>query len=335
MDNIYIAFFRRLGNLEKPSLLNKNIGVVNLVGNEITNSLINMVDQLIAFIPTLLAIIVLIILGKIVGTFLGKLGAKVLDKIGLDDLIDRTVIGGMIKRGQMSTVGFFDAVIRWFVYIIFAMIILDLLNIQAVNNFVSLIVFYIPLLISAFVVLLIGLLIVDFISDLIKRLLVAAGIDEKFEKTAFGASVVSGGLTASGIIAGLIRLFGYLMFLTAASDILRLTMLTQLLISITQYLPRLFTGILILMIGVLSIDIVMDYLSGTVKGMNIEGTEIILPLLRGFLFLIVILVALDTMLVNTSILYLFFGPLAWGIAIVVAFKYGVKDAIVAYAKERK
>ena len=335
MDNIYIAFFRRLGNLEKPSLLNKNIGVVNLVGNEITNSLINMVDQLIAFIPTLLAIIVLIILGKIVGTFLGKLGAKVLDKIGLDDLIDRTVIGGMIKRGQMSTVGFFDAVIRWFVYIIFAMIILDLLNIQAVNNFVSLIVFYIPLLISAFVVLLIGLLIVDFISDLIKRLLVAAGIDEKFEKTAFGASVVSGGLTASGIIAGLIRLFGYLMFLTAASDILRLIMLTQLLISITQYLPRLFTGILILMIGVLSIDIVMDYLSGTVKGMNIEGTEIILPLLRGFLFLIVILVALDTMLVNTSILYLFFGPLAWGIAIVVAFKYGVKDAIVAYAKERK
>ena len=89
------------------------------------------------------------------------------------------------------------------------------------------------------------------------------------------------------------------------------------------------------MIGVLSIDIVMDYLSGTVKGMNIEGTEIILPLLRGFLFLIVILVALDTMLVNTSILYLFFGPLAWGIAIVIAFKYGVKDAIVAYAKERK
>lgn len=125
------------------------------------------------------------------------------------------------------------------------------------------------------------------------------------------------------------------MFLTAASDILKLTMLTQLLISITQYLPRLFTGILILMIGVLSIDIVMDYLSGTVKGMNIEGTEIILPLRRGFLFLIVILVALDTMLVNTSILYLFFGPLAWGIAIVVAFKYGVKDAIVAYARERK
>ncbi len=306
-----------------------------MVENQIMISIYNMIDQIIAFIPTLLAIILLIIVGKILGTFLGKVGARIIDRIGLDDLVDRTVIGGMIRRGQMSTVGFFDAVIRWLVYIIFALIILNILNIQAVNNFINLIIYYIPLVISAFIVLLIGFLIVDFIGDLVKNLLVSIGVDEKFERTAFGASVRSGGLTASGIISGLIRLFGYLIFLTTASNILQLTMFTQLLISITEYLPRLFTGILILMIGILSIDIVMDYLAGTIRGMNIEGTDIILPLLRGFLFLIVILVALDTMLVNTSILYLFFGPLAWGIAIVVAFKYGVKDAIVAYARERK
>ena len=306
-----------------------------MVETEITNSLIDMVNQFIAFVPTLVAIILLIIIGTIMGKLLGKIGAKVLDKIGLDDLIDRTSIGGMIKKGQMSTVGLFDAVIRWFIYIIFAMIILDLLDIQIVNNFVSLIVLYIPLVISAFIVLLIGLLIVDFVSDRVKKLLVATGVDEKFEQTAFGASVRAGGMAASTIIAGLIRLFGYLVFLTAAVDILNLTMFTQLLISIIEYLPRLFTAILILMIGVLSIDIVMDYLSNTVRGMNVEGTEIILPLLRGFLLVIVILVALDTMLVDTGILYLFFGPLAWGIAIVVAFKYGVKDAIVAYARERK
>ena len=93
-----------------------------------------MVNQFIAFIPTLVAIIILIIVGKILGTFLGKLGARALDRIGLDDLVDRTVIGGMIRRGRMSTVAFFDAIIRWLVYIIFASIILNLLNIQAVNK---------------------------------------------------------------------------------------------------------------------------------------------------------------------------------------------------------
>ncbi|HII80288.1 MAG TPA: hypothetical protein HA261_07825 [Methanosarcina sp.] len=306
-----------------------------MVQTEIMDSLYNMFDQFIAFIPTLVAIILLLIIGMVLGKALGKIGAKILDKIGLDDLVDKTVIGGMLRRAQMSTVGFFDAVIRWFIYIIFAIIILDLLNIEVVNNFVNLVIYFIPLVISALVVLLIGLLIVDFVSDLLQKIFVSTGIDEKFEQTVIGASIRSGGLTASVIIAGIVRIFGYLIFLTAAFDILQLTMITDLLISITQYLPRVLVSILILVIGILSIDIVMDYLSSTVKGMKIEGADVILPLLRGFLLLILILVALDTMLIDTSILYLFFGPLAWGIAIVVAFKYGVKDAIVAYARERK
>ncbi|TFH04792.1 MAG: hypothetical protein E4H06_02380 [Methanosarcina sp.] len=306
-----------------------------MVQSEIMNSLFNMTDKVISFIPTLVAIILLIIVGKILGSVIGKIGAKILDKIGLDDLIDKTVIGGMIKKANMSTVGFFESIIRWFIYIIFAVIIIDLLQIQVVADFITMMILYIPLIISALVVLLIGLLIVDFVSDLVKTLLVATGVDEKVETTSFGASIKAGGTSASGIISGLIRIIGYLIFLTAVADILQLTMLTQLLIDITQYLPRLLTGILILLIGILSIDIVMDYLAGTVKGMNVEGAEIVLPLLRGFLLVIVILVSLDTILIDTSILYLFFGPLAWGIAVVVAFKYGVKYAIVAYAKERK
>jgi hypothetical protein len=309
-------------------------GVVNLV-DVLTVSIYSMINQFIAFIPTLIAVILLIIIGLILGKFVGKIGAKILDKIGLDDLIDRTVIGGMLRRSQTSTVGFFDAVIRWFIYIIFALIILDILNIGVVNDFVNLVIFYIPLIISAIIVLLIGILIVDFISDLLKALLVSIGLDEKFEQTAFGKSLRSGGLTISGILAGIVRIFGYLIFLTAASDILRLTTLTVLLVSFTAYLPRLVSGLLIFLVGILVIDVVMDYMSGVIKDMNVEGADVFIPLLRGFLLLVVTLVALDTMLINTGILYLFFGPLAWGIAIVIAFKYGVKDAITAYARERK
>jgi len=204
-----------------------------------------------------------------------------------------------------------------------------------VNDFVNLVIYYIPLIISAIVVLLIGLLIVDFVSDLLEKLLISAGVDERFEQTPIGASLRSGGLTVSKVIAGVVRIFGYLIFLTAAFDILQQTMITDLLRDITLYLPRVLVAILILVIGILAIDIVMDYLSNTVRGMNIEGADIIIPLLRGFLLLIVVLVALDTMLIDTTIVYIFFRPLAWGVAIVVAFKYGVKDALVAYARERK
>ena len=69
--------------------------------------------------------------------------------------------------------------------------------------------------------------------------------------------------------------------------------------------------------------------------MEVEGANVWIPLLKGFLALILILLALDTMLIDTSIFYLLIGPLAWGIAVVVAFKWGIKEALVAYAKEKK
>jgi len=100
-------------------------------------------------------------------------------------------------------------------------------------------------------------------------------------------------------------------------------------------LPHVFTGLVILVIGFLSIDLVIDYLQNTLKEMKMEGTDIVLPALRGFLFLVIILLVLDALLVNTNIFYTFLGPIAWGLAIVVAFRWGVKEALVAYAKERK
>ncbi len=45
-------------------VFNKNKGVGNLVDDQIMNNLVNMANQFISFIPTLIAIIVLIIVGN-------------------------------------------------------------------------------------------------------------------------------------------------------------------------------------------------------------------------------------------------------------------------------
>lgn len=69
-----------------------------MVDSRILDSLYKLVDQFIAFIPTLVAVIALIIIGGILGKLIGKIGAKILEKIGLNDLIDRTAIAGMRKN---------------------------------------------------------------------------------------------------------------------------------------------------------------------------------------------------------------------------------------------
>lgn len=305
-----------------------------LMDSQILGSLYGMLDQFIAFIPKLVAIIVLLIVGLILGKIIGKIGATILDKIGLDNLIDATAIGGMIKKAEITTVGLFEAVIKWFIYLIFAVIIIDMLEIAIVAKFITDIIAYIPLLISALVVLLIGLMIVDFIVSLISTILKASGIDDKILSGASGDALKASGMAPSSIISGLVKLFGYLIFILAAVNILGLTIVADFLVGVVNYLPNLITGILILIIGMLVVDFFADHIQSIVKGMNIEGMEMLIPAIKGFLFFILILMAFDTMLIDTSIFYILIGPLAWGLAVVVAFRWGIKEALVAYAKAK-
>jgi len=306
-----------------------------MVNSQVLDSINNLGQQFIGFIPTLVAVILLIIVGWIAGRLLGRVGSKVLDKIGLDDLIEKTSVGGMIKKAGMSTVGLFESIIKWFVYIIFAVIIIDVLNITIVAEFLTRIILYVPLIISAIVVLVIGLLIVDFLSDLIRKTLVATGVDERFSKNSVGETLKSANTSISGILSMIVKIFGYLIFILAAAEILQLNRVAQFLNNVLNYIPNLFIGILILIIGFLSIDFIADYLQKMLAGMKVEGSEVFIPILRGFMFLVVLLLALDSMLIKTTIFYTFLGPLAWGFAVVVAFKWGIKEAMVAYAKERK
>lgn len=306
-----------------------------MVNTPIMDSLYNMASQFIEFIPTLVAIIVLLIVGIFLGKGLGKLGARVLDKIGLDTLLEKTVIGDMIKKSNVTIKDFFDTIIRWFVYLVFAVIIIDLLNIMVVTEFVADIVAFVPLIIAAAIILVVGFLIVDFLAGLVKRILEATELNSKIEASPIGNAVKASGTSISGIISGLIKLFGYLLFVVAALNILQLSLIADLITRIVEYIPNLAAGLLIIIAGLLAIGIFERYLDNFMKGMNVESANVLLPLLRGFLLLLVIFIALDTMLVNVGVFYVVLQPLAWGVAIIIAFRYGIKDAIVAYASEKK
>ncbi len=306
-----------------------------MVSTPILTSLYGIADQFIAFVPTLIAIIILLIVGLIVGKAVGKIGAKFLDKIGIDDLINKTIIGDMIRRTGGHVVDFFDVTIRWFIYLIFAIIIIDLLNVQIVADFIASLVLYIPIILAAIITLIIGLLLVDFLADLVRNVFIATGIDEKVESTPMGSTITASGMKTSSIVSGIVRIFGYLIFILAALNILKLTIIANLVQDVINYLPHLFVGLLILIIGLLAIDFFADYIANIMKGMTVEHADILVPAFRGILSLVVMLLALDAMLIDTGIFYLFIGPLAWGLAVVIAFKWGIKDALVAYAREKK
>ena len=309
--------------------------MVNIMESPIGASLYKMADQAMLFLPTLVAVILLLIVGRIAGRIIGKIGARVLDKLGLDDLIDKTAIGDALKKSGTSSVGVFESIIKWFIYIIFATIIIDMLKITIVANLVAQIILFIPLILTALLVLIIGMVIIDFIANMIKVVIVTIGIDDSIAKLSIGNVLKTSGMTVSKLVSYLVKLFGYIMVLSIVAEILKMQFFVQFLAGVLGYLPHVFTGLVILVVGFLSIDFVMDYLKSTLEGMKVEGVEIALPVLRGFLFLVTILLVMDSMLINTSILYTFLNPIAWGLAIVIAFKWGIKETLVAYARERK
>ena len=81
-------------------------------------------------IPAIIGAIVILIVGLFAGRILGKVVSRILDKMGMDDAVDKTAIGDTIKKSGMTSVGFFDALIRWFIYLVFIMAAVNVLNIQ-------------------------------------------------------------------------------------------------------------------------------------------------------------------------------------------------------------
>ncbi len=63
----------------------------------ITDALMQMVYSVIAYIPNLIAAIIILIIGWIVGRLLGKVISGILDKIGVDDALLKTSVGKAIE----------------------------------------------------------------------------------------------------------------------------------------------------------------------------------------------------------------------------------------------
>jgi len=192
-----------------------------------------------------------------------------------------------------------------------------------------------PKILAAFLVLLIGLIVGKLAGSIAARILESLKINKLIEDTPIGDWIRSTGMNVNDFLNSFVRWFIYLIFITAAVNILDIDVFSQFLQRTVNYLPNFIAGILILVVGLTAADIVLNWVKNVERTMNLKEQEVIETAARFFLFLVITLMALNQMLVDTTIIFLFLGPLAWAIAIVIIFRWGVKDALVAYGKAKK
>jgi len=210
---------------------------------DIIASIQQMLNEVITFLPSLLAAIVILVIGWIVGRLLGKAVAAVLDRIGVDDALARTSIGKAIERqyggtGSRGIVAFFDLIVRWFVYLI---------------------------------------------------------------------------------------------AILAAANVLQLAFLTGLVQNIIAFLPNVAVFVIILIVGFIVIDYFADFLRHLGAGRQISMMGAVITALQGFLYFVLVMLALQQLRIDLTIIYIFITPIAWGVglglgaAIAIIVGFGLRD----------
>jgi xanthine/uracil permease len=121
----------------------------------------------------------------------------------------------------------------------------------------------------------------------------------------------------------------------AAVNILDIDLFSQFLERTVDYLPSFIAGIIILILGLAIADFSVNWLKSIITSMNLKGGEHLEAGIRVFLFLVIVLLALDQMRVDTSIIRLFLGPFAWALAVILIFRWGVSESLSVYAKAKK
>jgi len=199
---------------------------------------------------------------------------------------------------------------------------------------------YLPVIIAAIIILIIGLFAGRIGGKVISKVLDKIGVDDAVEKTAIGDTIKKSGMTTVGCFDALIRWFIYLVFIMAAINVLNIPMLTGFVQQIVLYIPHLILGVIVLVVGLIVADFFIDQIEMQLTAREVEFAEIITSVLRVIFYLVVIVFALDQLLIETTVIYTFLVPLAWGIAAGIAIAmgislgWGLKDVVAEYMKEK-
>ncbi len=190
---------------------------------------------------------------------------------------------------------------------------------------------FIPNLIVAIIVVLIGWAIASVVGKAVKKFFHTIKFDEALSKAGVGNVVRKAGLNldSAHFLGAVVKIFIIVAFLIAGFDILGLSQVTQFLQQIVLgYVPQLIVAVLILLVGAIVGDILGKIVTVSTKTANISSAEILGKIAKWAVWVFAILVALSQMgIAGPFIQTLFTGfVVALSLALGLSFGLGGQEA---------
>jgi len=136
-------------------------------------------QQIVDFLPNIIISVIIFIIGWVVAVVLARWVAQLIKALKLDNILQSLGVQDLVNRAgyRLDSGNFIGALVKLFIIIVFLVAALDVLGLQQINDFLSTVILgYIPRVISAAIILLIAAVAADILQKLVVGSAKAAGM---------------------------------------------------------------------------------------------------------------------------------------------------------------
>jgi len=150
--------------------------LVTQTGLGLQGALVNIWNEFIRVVPGLIAAVIVLIVGWIIAKILKEVTIRLLQKTKIDHYLEDRGLSDSVGGVEVSVI--VGSLIKWYVLILFLAQAVAFIEMAVLRRFAEVLVFYVPLVLGAAVILIIGLILARYV----KNLILATG--HTFRKTA-------------------------------------------------------------------------------------------------------------------------------------------------------
>ena len=209
---------------------------------------------------------------------------------------------------------------------------------DSIGSFLSGIGDFLPNVLAALFILLVGWMIARVLKAGVGRILRAIKFPMLAERAGIDGFLITGGVTrtSTDLLAVLVYWLVMLMVLVTAVNALRLEMASQLLNQIMLYIPNIIVAVIVLVVGLYSANFVAGLVRTTAANAGIAEAEIVAALARYALIIFTFAIALNQLRIGEDIVangfLVLFGAACLAGALAVGL--GSRDVVSRYMNER-
>lgn len=127
-------------------------------------------DRFINFLPNLIGALLILVVGWLVGMIVAMIIDRLFRIIGLQTLFEKAKVEDTLKKADVDkdTTAMLASVAKWIIYLVAFIAAANTLQMPDVANFLDSLLNYVPLAVAAGAILLIGVILANFLSTVVK-----------------------------------------------------------------------------------------------------------------------------------------------------------------------